>query len=196
MQIHARYIDDFKTERKDIAPPLPGYLRLVPICFYLSVVAAILFNALILVQWSQANQAREASLKQDRELKAELEGVKKQRQQLEVEAKKATDLANWVEGSRPLQPLIVDIARSMEKDSSIVEMRLERAPDNASQVKLQLRLQTVNPRQLDQTLQTIANARFRTFSPQQSMERGEVEYKATLFWQDSSRGQPEPSPVQ
>jgi cell division protein FtsB len=196
MQIHARYIDDFKTERKDIAPPLPGYLRLVPICFYLSVVAAILLNALFAVQWNQAKQAKEASLRQNRELQSELDGIKQQRQQLETEAKKATDLANWVEGSRPLQPLIVDIARSMGQDSSIVEMRLDRSPDNASQIQLSLRLQTVNPRQLDQTIQTITNARFRAYSPQQSMERGEVEYKATLFWQDSSRGQPEPSNVQ
>ena len=196
MQIHARYIDDFKTERKDIAPPLPSYLRLVPMFFYVSIVASILLNALLLARWSQANQAKESSDRQDKEIVAQLNTVKEQRKQLEVEARKATDLANWVEGSRPLQPLIVDIARSMERDSNIVEMQLERAPENASQIKLSLRLQTANTRQLDQTLQTIANARFRTFSPQQSMERGEVEYKATLFWQDSSRGQPESGTVQ
>jgi hypothetical protein len=196
MQIHARFIDDFKTERKDIAPPLPPYLRMVPMLFYASIVASVLLNALFIARWSQASQAKEASVKQNRDITAELEGVKTQRQQLEAEARKATDLANWVEGSRPLQPLIVDIARSMEKDSNIVEMQLERSPENASQIKLGLRLQTANTRQLDQTLQTIANARFRTFSPQQSMERGEVEYKATLFWQDSSRGQPEPATVQ
>lgn len=196
MQLHARFIDDFKTERKDIAPPLPPYLRLVPIFFYLAIVASILLNALFLARWSQASQAKEASISQDKATLAELAQVKEKRQKLETEARKATDLANWVEGSRPLQPLIVDIARSMEKDSSIVEMSLERAAENASQIKLGLRLQTANTRQLDLTLQTIANARFRTFSPQQSMERGEVEYKATLFWQDSSRGQPEPAVVQ
>jgi cell division protein FtsB len=196
MQIHARFIDDFKTERKDIAPPLPAYLRLVPVLFYVSIVATILLNALFLTQWRQASQAKDASLKQNRDLEAQLEAVKKERQQLEAEAKKATDVASWLDGSRPLQPLIVDIARSMEKDTSIVEMHLERAPENASQIRLGLRLQTANTRQLDQTLQTIANARFRTFSPQQSMDRGEVDYKATLLWQDSSRGQPEPASVQ
>jgi len=196
MQIHARFIDDFKTERKDIAPPLPGYLRLVPVIFYVSIVASILLNALFIARWSQASQAKELSIKQGKEIAAQLESVKAQRTQLETEARKATDLATWVEGSRPLQPLIVDIARSMEADSSIVEMQLERAPENASQIHLGLRLLTSNTRQLDQTLQTIANARFRTFSPQQSMEKGEVEYKATLFWQDSSRGQPEPAAVQ
>jgi hypothetical protein len=196
MQIHARYIDDFKTERKDIAPPLPAYLRLVPVLFYASIVISILLNALFLARLSQASQAKEASLKQDQELVAQLQAIKTKRQELEGEAKRATDVVNWVDGSRPLQPLIVDIARSMENDSSIVEMNLSRAPENASQIKLGLRLQTGNTRQLDQTLQTIANARFRTFSPQQSMERGEVEYQATLFWQDSSRGQPEPANVQ
>ena len=196
MQIHGRFIDDFKTERKDVAPPLPAYLRLVPIIFYMSIAATILLNGLFLARLSQASQVKESSLKQDRSLLSQLDEVKKQRQQLEGEAKKATDLANWVDGSRPLQPLIVDIARSMEGDSSIVEMQLERAQENASQIRLSLRLQTGNTKQLDQTLQTIANSRFRTFSPQQSMERGEIEYKATLFWQDSLREQPTPAPVQ
>lgn len=196
MQIHAKFIDDFKTERKDVAPPLPAYLRLVPMLFYLTIVAAILLNALFLARLSQANQLKENSLKEDRQILAELDGVKKQRRELEIEAKKATELASWVDASRPLQPLIVDIARSMEGDSSIVEMQLVRAAENASQIQLSLRLQTANTRQLDQTLQTIANSRFRTFSPQQTMERGEVDYKATLFWQDSLREQPAPALVQ
>lgn len=193
MQIYARTIDDFKTERKDIAPPLPGYLRLVPMFLYLSIVASILLNALFIARFSQAGQAKDISLKQDRQTLADLDAAKKQRGELETEAKKATDMANWVDASRPLQPLIVEIARSMEPEASLMELRMDRDAENAAQVKLSLRLQTDNARQLDQTLQTIANSRFRTYSPQQSMVKGEVDYKATLLWQDAAREQSAPT---
>jgi len=187
MQIFAKSIDDFKTDRKDIAPPLPPYLQLVPIAFYLSILGTVIFNALFLALYSQAGQAKQNYLRQDKQLLADLDSTKKDRQNLELEAKKATDMATWVDASRPLQPLVVEIARSMGEDANLMELRLDRAAENASQIKLSLRLQTDNAKQLDQTLQTIADNRFRSFSPQQSMVKGEVEYKATLFWQDSNR---------
>ena len=187
MQIHGRYIDDFKTERKDVAPPLPTYLRLVPILFYATIVGSVLLNALFIAQFSQAGQIREAERKKNRELKVELDATKSKRLELESEAKRATDLANWVDTSRPLQPLIVEVARSMEPEASLVDLKLERNEDNPSQIRIALKIQTDNTRQLDQTLQAISNSRFRLFSPQQSMDKGEANYSATLLWQDSNR---------
>lgn len=187
MQIHGRFIDDFKTERKDVAPPLPSYLRLVPILFYATIVGTVLLNALFIAQFSQAGQIRESESRKNRELQAELDAAKSERQQLESEAKRATDLANWVDTSRPLQPLIVEVARSMEPEASLVDLKLERNTDNPSQIRLSLKIQTDNTRQLDQTLQMISNSRFRLYSPQQSMDKGEVNYSATLLWQDGNR---------
>lgn len=187
MQIFAKSIDDFKTERKDVSPPLPAYLRLVPLFFYLSVVASILLNALFLANFSQAVQARDRAKSEDKQLQADIGEVKGKRQALEAETKKASDLAAWVDSSRALQPLVVEIARSMEKDAALLELSLQRDMQNPTQIQLGLRLQSSNPRQLDLALQTIANSRFRTFSPQQNTTKGEVDYKATLMWQGANR---------
>ncbi len=187
MQIFAKSIDDFKTERKDVSPPLPAYLRLVPMCFYLSVVASILLNALFVANFSQAVQARDRAKTEDTQLLADIDEVKGRRQALEAETKKASDLAAWVDSSRALQPLVVEIARSMEKDAALLELKMERDAQNPAQIQLALRLQSSNPRQLDLALQTIANSRFRTFSPQQNTTKGEVDYKATLLWQGANR---------
>jgi hypothetical protein len=186
MQIYPRVIDDFKTERKDITSPLPAYLRLVPLVLYLTVAAAILLNALFLVLSGQASKVKEDAVKEDRRIAAELEAAKAQRQSLESETKKATDLISWVEASRPLQTLLVEIARSIGEGASLNELNLERSDENPAQILLTLRLRSENPRQLDETLQTISRSQFKMFSPQQSFERGEVEYKATLLWQNPS----------
>ncbi len=193
MQIHARIIDDFKTERKDISPPLQAYLRLVPVLLYAAIAGSILLNALFIARYSQAGSARDTAVRQDSELNTELDGVKSRRQALEDETKKASDLSAWVEASRPLQSLVVEIARSMGSDASLVDLSLERDTTNPAQILLSMRLQSENPKQLDETVQTIARNRFRTFSPQQTMEKGVVDYKATLLWQSSAREQTAPA---
>ena len=43
MQIIADQIDDLKTDRKDVMPPLPMVFRLVPILFY----GAIAFSLVV-----------------------------------------------------------------------------------------------------------------------------------------------------
>jgi len=174
MQIFAKSIDDFKTDRKGISPPLPIYLRLVPIVFYLTIAASILLNGLFFVRYSQAGKNREMALIRDKQVQADLAGAQKQRKDLENETKRASDIVAWLDASRPLQPLVVEIARSIEDDSSIVELRLDRDAENPAQIRFSMRLGSDTARQLDVTLAKIAALRFRTFSPQQTMEKGRL----------------------
>jgi ribosomal protein S8 len=194
MQIFAKYVDDFKTERKSIAPPLPPYLRLVPLLLYASILAAILFNALFLVRFSQASGAKEQMQIQNRQCLAEKDQISTQRQQMEKETKKATDIVNWVEASVPLQPLVLEIARAVSDGGLINELSLTRSEDNPAQVKLLLRMASDNPNQLEEVQQKITQAQFRIYSPEQSMEKGELDYRATLLWQNSSITQADATP--
>lgn len=186
MQIFAKYVDDFKTERKSIAPPLPPYLRLVPLLLYASILAAILFNALFMVRYSQASRAKEQMQIQDRQALAEKDQIRAQREQMETETKKASDIVNWVEASVPLQPLALEIVRAVSEGTLVNELNLTRSEDNPAQIKLLLRLATDNPNQLDEILQKITQNQFRIYSPEQAMEKGELDYRATLLWQNSS----------
>jgi hypothetical protein len=192
MQIAPAIIDDFKTDRKDISPPLPAYLRLVPIGLYLSILAAIILNSLFLLNYSRALRDKEVQLAKNSEMEKDLTKIKTDRTALENEAKKATDVINWVESARPLQPLLVDISRTIAPDATIVDLRVERNNESASQLKFALRLNCDTIAQLEKTLGALDRQQFRAISPTQTVSKGEVDYKATLIWQDATRGETPP----
>jgi len=183
MLIQGKEINDFKTERKNIAPALPMTLRMVPILFYLSIVLGILLNGLFVLQLAQATRAKDQATQELKATKENLAKIQADRTALEAEVKRASDVATWVESSRPLQPLVVDISRSIEPDSSIVELKFERDPENPTQIKLGMRLNSDSTKQLDAILEQVAAQQFRIYTPQQTVSRGEIEYKATLVWQ-------------
>jgi len=187
MQISGHQIDDFKSERKGITPPLPVILRLVPILLYCSIGVAILMSSIYFIQFRLAIQKRDGHKAQTRSLAAQTQDARNQRTALEAQIKKATDLESWVASARSLQPLIVDIARSMGPRSTIVDLRLDRDADSPAQLKLGIRLGTDSTKQIDTTLEKIAAQKYRAFSPQQTLGRGELDYRATLVWQDPSR---------
>jgi len=186
MQISGKAIDDFKTDRKGVSPPLPAYLRIVPILFYLSILASIMLNGIFIIRYGQAGRGLEEATARNRQIQTDLQATKDQRKDLEDQAKRASDIVSWVDAARPLQPLIVEIARSVGVDSTIAELRLDRDAENPVQIRLSLRLGSDTTKQLDLTLAKIADQQFRSFSPQQTVANGEIEYKATLMWQGSA----------
>lgn len=192
MQIAPSIIDDFKTDRKDISPPLPAYLRLVPIGLYLSILMAVILNCLFVLQYSRALRDKEIEVSRNADMQKELTQLKTDRAALEKEAKRATDVIDWVESARPLQPLIVDIARTIEADATIVDLRIDRNAESSGQLKLALRLNCDTVDQLERTLAALERQQFRAISPTQTVSRGEIDYKATLIWQDTSRGEAPP----
>jgi len=192
MQFATRVIDDFKTERKDVTPPLPPALRVVPIVFYLAVVLAIVLNAVFAFQITSVTNQRETLKSEARRLQGEITQVRDQRRKLEGEAKRASDIANWIESTRPLQPLSVNIVRSMLPESSLVDLRLDRDGDTPTQIKLVLRMNSEVARQLELSQEAISGLNFRTYSPQQTVARGEIDYQATLIWQEGAARPLEP----
>lgn len=183
MQLTAKEIDDFKTDRKDITPPLPVMLRLVPVLFYCSIGVAVILSSIFFIQYRLAVQKRDFHKENSGTIAAQVQAAKNDRLALEEKIRRATDIEAWVAGSRPLQPLVVEITRSMDKNSSIVDLRLDRDADAPSQLRLGLRLATDSTKQLDRTLEKVAEQDFRTFSPRQSLSRGELDYQATLVRQ-------------
>ena len=180
MLLPAKQIDDFKTDRKDIMPPLPVLLRLVPLLFYCSIGVALILGSIFFLQLQLAAQKLESHRTQTGSLEVQTQEAKNQRIALEAEIKKATNIQAWVESSRPIQPLLVDIARSMGPRSSIIDLRLDRDADAPAQLKFSIKLGTDSTKQLDITLDKIAKQDYRTFSPQQNLGRGELDYRATL----------------
>jgi cell division protein FtsL len=192
MQVLANEIDDFKTERKDILPPLPQVFRLVPILFYLSLIFVVLISAIAAVHTKVANDRLNDARKRVADLKTEIEGLKTQRSNLEAQIRGAAELEGWVMAAAPIQPLVVAISESMDArlQSTIVELKLERDVESPSQLKLGLRLNTTSEDQLQRTLEAVRSLGFLEFSPTQSMVRGDLDYRATLLWQQPNSEEP------
>ena len=192
MQIDARKIDDFKTERKDLLPPLPTIFRLVPLLFYLSIVFFAVVGTVGVWHSRVAQERRVSLLGETAALQAEIEQTKAARVSLDDRTLEAMDLENWVLGSMPLQPLVVEIIRSVGTNSSIANLSLERDPETPSQLKLALTLRTDSDAQLDTTLAAIRKLNYIDLSPTQSMVQGNLEYRATLLRDDRKEGAPTP----
>jgi len=192
MLIAARPIDDFKSERKELLPPLPMVFRLVPILFYCSVVFLAVVGTLAFYHAKIADSRHKDVLQRAASVKKEIEGTKSSRAALEVKIREASDLENWVLASMPLQPLVVSIIRSMSESSSIVDLNLERDAETPSQLKLTLILNTDSDKQIERTLEAIRRLNYREFSPTQSMIKGNLEYRASLLWKNPSAESPTP----
>jgi len=190
MQIAANHIDDLKTDRKDIIPALPMVFRLVPILFYCAIGFAVVVGSLAFWNARVATQRRDATQAKIAAINSDISQTKANRAALEAKIREAADLENWVLASMPLQPLVVSIVRSMSPNSSIVELNLERDAETPSQLRLGLRLNTDSDKQLEQTLEVIRGMHYREFSPTQTRVRGDLDYKASLLWQNPfSKGQ-------
>lgn len=193
MQIVADQIDDLKTDRKDIMPALPMVLRLVPILFYGAVAFLLVIGALAFWNMRVATQKRDAVKERITSLQTEIAKTKAERAALETKIREATDLEAWVLASMPLQPLVVGIVRSMDPQSSIVDLKLERDAETPSQLRLGLRLNTNSDQQLEDTLEVIRRMNYREFSPTQTRVRGDLDYKASLLWQNPHAKVPTPA---
>jgi cell division protein FtsB len=186
MLIEPQVIDDLKTERPDVTPPLPLIARLVPILFYVSMIGSILLCGLFAFRLQEVAAARENYKAQERQSREQLQALRDSRQTLEARAKRASDLQVWTETARPLQPIIVELARSLDPDSTLAELRLTRATDNPRQLRFALKLNTNTVQLLDRMLQQLQARGYRSYTPEQRLARGEIDYQATLVWQNPS----------
>ena len=193
MQIIADQIDDLKTDRKDIMPALPMIFRLVPILFYGALAFLLIIGAVAFWTARVATQKRDAIKQRITSLQAEIAKTKADRAALEAKIREATDLESWVLASMPLQPLVVAIVRSMDPQSSIVDLKLERDDETPSQLRLGLRLNTNSDQQLEDTLEVIRRMNYREFSPTQTRVRGDLDYRASLLWQNPHAKPPTPA---
>jgi hypothetical protein len=141
-------LQDFKTERNDILPPLPAVLKIVPIGF-----VATLLGFLGMVGYS---------LKEEKVIKGQIEErrlaqVNEQNQMVALQAlesslsgevKQAMEVKDWVASSTEVYPLVMKIARTVSKETTISDLTIGRDEENPAHLKMSLKLNS--PRGLEQ----------------------------------------------
>ncbi len=187
MLIAETKVDDFKTDRKDIAPPLPMVMRFVPILFYLSVLFLVVVGTVASLRTKLSYDQLTAVQNRIEKLKGQIEESKKARAALETDIIEAQEMEAWVLASMPLQPLVVEIARSIVPPAELVNLSIERDAETPSQLRLNLKLNTDSDKQLDKTLEVIGARNYREFNPTQTRAQGHLDYKASLLYDSSER---------
>ncbi len=128
----------------------------------------------------------QASAAQAATYQAEAARVANERARIEALNTRATAVAKWVEGALNLQPVCVAVSRGAGRDASISELVLTRNAELPDQVRLELKMSKADSGVMDATLQGIRNLDFRAYSAQQSTDLDQLDYKATLVWQNTA----------
>jgi len=192
-----RICHDLKTERPDVGRPLPAILRLLPIGLYLSGAAALCFSTLFLWQFKAAQENRDTRRGEEAMSKSEQARLAAETDAISREAKRAEDARKWIQGSDPMQELLVTVVRSMRPTSSLADLSLIRDKDDPRKIAFTMQVSTGGPAQLDETVGQLASAlNYRPYFAQQKQEKGvEIAYSATLIKQDRKEQRSEQAAV-
>ena len=190
-----RLCHDLKTERPDVGRPLPAILRLLPISLYLSGAAALGFSALFLWQFKLDLEARDSWRTSEAATRSEQTHLAAETEAINRESKRAEEARKWLQGSEPMQEMIVSVVQSMQPGSTLADLSLARDKDDPRKISFTMEVASGGPAQLDKTINSLAKSlHYRPYFTQQKQEKGgAIAYSATLIKQD--RKEPRPNPA-
>lgn len=174
---------DFKSPRVGASMRLPSAFFAVPVLFYLAVVGGCYVNINCYLNYRKAVTERDTwrQSKTEKDLaKAKFES---QSAALDVETQKAEKLAQWIEGTRTLQPICVAVARSIPPEITLGDFSLDRRTDMPSQLDLNVRINNGTMQEVSLIQAAIQNIQYRTYNSQQLKNKENLEYKTMLVWQ-------------
>ena len=175
---------DFKSPRTDTSRRLPNSMRMVPFIFYGVVALATASGIRDLMAMRDADERIATANARKDDLNA-------QKAQLDVEAatiasqrSKGESIAQWVEGTRIVQPREVAIARAVPPEVDITSLVLERNAELPTQISLTLQLINGGIPEFAKIETSISRLNYRMFSPQQDKEGESVRFRSMLVYQN------------
>jgi hypothetical protein len=158
-------------------------MRLVPVMFYAVLVLGIASGVRDYMAITKSEkQLADAVVKKETleakkvQLDGELADVTKQKIKGEM-------IAQWVEGTRMIQPIAVAIARAMPQETDITSLLLERNPELPAQISLTLTMLNGGMPEYGKVENNIAKLNYRSHSPQQEKIDGGIQIRSMLVHQ-------------
>ena len=173
---------DIKTPRADASKRLPGSFAVVPVLFYIALVLGGYFNVTSYLSFRKSAQDRDTWKNFQAEQKKFKETYDAEKGDVMREKNKAEKLAQWIEGTRALQPIGVAIARSLPATVTVGEMAFERSPELPSQIMLTMMINNGSLEELSKIQQGVASQNYRVFNSQQNRNGELLEFHTMLLW--------------
>ena len=180
-------VQDLKTDRPNISGGLPSVYRLIPLAFYAAIILGILLNFLFFNSFRAYQRAEKSWQNEIAESQSDQEAILSKQNQVNEETRASERIADWVEGSRPVQPISATITRSMSANATIAELDMQRNPQMPAHLFMTLKINNAGSEQLESTLDALGAIDYQTYSAQQVKADNAFDFQATLIW---NKGKP------
>ncbi len=176
---------DFKSPRSDGVRRLPSIFMLVPIMFYVVLLGGGYLSVTSYMKFRDSTAQRDQSREEQAEYDAKKADFETQKTEIDKEVWKAVRLAQWVEGTRTLQPVGVAILRAVPAEISLGELSLERSLDLPQQLNLNVRINNGTLEDVNRIQNALSTLSYRAYNSQQEKagDGGGLNYRAMLVWQ-------------
>jgi hypothetical protein len=172
---------DFKTPRSDAARRLPATFRFVPIMFYIAITGSAYVMTMDYMHFQKARKMKMEADERKSRIESERDTYANEFASLEAETKKAEGVAQWMEGARNIQPIIVKIARAVAAETRFGEVSLERGDEVAANLSLGIKISGAKATtEIVNIENALGQLQYRSFSPQQTKTEETIEYRSTL----------------
>jgi hypothetical protein len=172
---------DFKTPRTDTARRLPSTFRFIPIIFYVAVVGSVYMMTMDYFAFKKAERQKVEANERKSRIESERDSLNSEFAELEAESKKAEAVAQWMEGARNIQPIVVKIARSVANETRLGTLSLERDEEVAANISLTLKVSGANATtEILNIENALGQLQYRSLAPQQTKIDDNIEYRSTL----------------
>lgn len=174
---------DFKTPRTDTSKRLPPSFIAVPVLFYLALLAGAYINISSYLSYRESTRGRDTWKQYQSEQETASAQFESQKAGINKERLKAEKLAQWVEGTRAIQPVSVAIARCVPPEITLSEVSFERAADLPAQIHLNIRINNGTMEEIARIQGSVQKLNYRAYNSQQLKAGDALDYRSMLVWQ-------------
>lgn len=174
---------DFKTPRPDGSRRLPRTFMLVPVLFYLALLGGSYLSITSYLSYREASNKRDEFQKKIAEQDSQRKTVEATIATTNKEKLKAEKLAQWIEGTRMLQPISVAITRSIPAEISLGEVSFDRSLDIPAQINLSVRINSGGMEDIGRIQNGVEALKYHAYNSQQLKNGDFLDYRTILVWQ-------------
>ena len=154
---------DLKTERTDLAPPLPAILMVLPVLFYAAAAGSIGLGALFTLKAKQAQADEHREMDSEQEVNRMITSLAQEQKVIDETNTRAREVETWVDSTQPLMDVVVAVINSVKTGNTLSSMRLARSSERPDHIEMRLQINSGGTVQKEETVQSLVKSGYQTF---------------------------------